>query len=160
MLIDIVTNIKAVLTLKTNLSKIFWKLFDIFIDKKKFNMVSLIYRQHAEIWIPEMTRYTIKHALIFHDLYISFIKLWKYQNVPLLWVHYTMRNNLLWNIFFMNAEMFCTNSLQSMIHQKEKTILIITRSFDFKFFILSPNCAFSNSLAIFYMPNREIKYEK
>lgn len=60
----------------------------------------------------------------------------------------------------MNAEMVCTNSLQSMIHQKKQTILIITRSFDFKFFIVSPNCAFSNSLAIFYMPNREIKYDK
>lgn len=42
----------------------------------------------------------------------------------------------------------------------ETYILIITRSFYFKFFILSPNCAFSKSLAIFYMPNREIKYEK
>lgn len=67
MLIDIVTNKKTVLTLKTNWSKIFWKLFDIFIDQKKFNMVSLTYHQHARILIPEMTRYTIKHALIFHD---------------------------------------------------------------------------------------------
>lgn len=57
-------------------------------------MVSLMYHQHAWILIPEMTRYATKHALIFHDLHISFIKLWKYPYVPLLWVHYTI-----WNIF-------------------------------------------------------------
>lgn len=61
---------------------------------KKFNMVSLMYHQHAWILIPEMSRYTTKHALIFHDLHISFIKLWNYPYVPLLWVHYTI-----WNIF-------------------------------------------------------------